>query len=82
MFTGLVREVGRLVSFTDGRLVVECATSAAAGDSVSVDGVCLTVTDVGDGTLAFHVVPETLSRTKPFGELFNVDPELRAGDQL
>jgi riboflavin synthase len=82
MFTGLVREVGRVVSFNDGRLVVECETSAAVGDSVSVDGICLTVTDVGEGTLAFHVVPETLSRTKPFGERVNVEPALRAGDQL
>jgi riboflavin synthase len=82
VFTGLVREVGRVVSFADGRLVVGCATSAAVGDSVSVDGICLTVTDVGDGTLAFDVVPETLSRTKPFGERVNVEPALRAGDQL
>ena len=82
MFTGLVREVGRVVSFAHGRLVVQCETGAAVGDSVSVDGVCLTVTEVEDGTLAFHVVPETLSRTKPFGERVNVEPALRAGDQL
>ena len=62
MFTGLVREVGRVVSFDDGRLVVECKTSAAVGDSVAVDGICLTVTGGGERTLSFDVVPETLSR--------------------
>jgi riboflavin synthase len=82
VFTGLVREIGRVVSFDDGRLVVECNTRAAVGDSVSLDGICLTVTEVGEGTLGFHVVPETLSRTKPFGERVNVEPALRAGDQL
>jgi riboflavin synthase len=82
VFTGLVREIGRVVSFDDGKLVVQCETGAAVGDSVSVDGICLTVTEVRDGTLAFHVVPETLSRTKPFGERVNVEPALRAGDQL
>ena len=82
MFTGLVKEVGRVVSFEDGRLVVECETSVAVGDSVSVDGVCLTVTDAGAGTLSFDVVPETRSRTKPFRERVNLEPALRAGDQL
>jgi riboflavin synthase len=82
VFTGLVREVGRVVSFTDGRLVVECVTSAAVGDSVSVDGICLTVAGGGEKTLSFDVVPETLSRVKPFGERVNVEPALRAGDQL
>ncbi len=82
MFTGLVREVGRVVSFADGRLVVESETAANAGDSVAVDGVCLTVTEARDGTLSFDVVPETLARTKPFGERVNLEPALRAGDQL
>ena len=61
MFTGLVREVGRVASFDDGRLVVEAATAAELGDSVAVDGVCLTVVETGGGALAFDVVPETLS---------------------
>ena len=50
MFTGLVREVGDVVSFEDGRLVVECGTAAELGDSVAIAGVCLTVVDNGDGT--------------------------------
>ena len=82
MFTGLVREVGRLVSFATAGSSSSARRAPRSGDSVSVDGVCLTVTDVGDGTLAFDVVPETLSRTKPFGERVNVEPALRAGDQL
>ena len=82
MFTGLVREVGRVASFDDGRLVVEAATTAELGDSVAVDGVCLTVVDTRGGALAFDVVPETLSRVKAFGEHVNLEPALRAGDPL
>jgi riboflavin synthase len=82
VFTGLVREVGRVTSFEGGRLVVEAATRAALGDSIAVDGVCLTVVDDGDGRLAFDVVPETLARVKPFGESVNLEPALRAGEPL
>jgi len=82
MFTGLVREVGHVASFESGRLVVDAATEAATGDSVAIDGVCLTVVESGGGRLSFDVVPETLDRVKPFGTRVNVEPALRAGDPL
>ena len=82
MFTGLVREVGTVESYDDGRLVVRCTTSASVGDSVSLDGVCLTVVDRDVATLAFDVVEETRARAKPFRARVNVEPALRAGDPL
>ena len=82
MFTGLVREVGEVVSFEDGRLVVACRTNAGLGDSVAIAGVCLTVVGHGDERLSFDVVPETLARVKPFEGPVNVEPALRAGDPL
>jgi len=82
MFTGIVQERGRVVSFEDGRLVVESRISAAIGDSVAVDGVCLTVTGNSGEQLAFDVVQETLDRTKPFGSEVNLEGSLRAGDPL
>jgi riboflavin synthase len=82
MFTGLVREVGRVASFEDGRLRVASSLAAAIGDSVAVDGVCLTVVDGDRTTLAFDVVPETVSRSKPFAAEVNLEPALRAGEPL
>ena len=93
MFTGLIREVGDVVSIEGGaagvRLVIsapETAAAAALGDSVSIDGVCLTVVDVGDGRFAFDAVPETLARsslqTLEQGSRVNLEPALRAGDPL
>ena len=86
MFTGIVRERGRIVSFDDARLVVAAGTEAAIGDSVAVAGVCLTVVERGAGTLMFDVVGETLERTtlgrKAPGDDVNVEPALRAGDAM
>jgi riboflavin synthase len=93
VFTGIVRERGRLVSRNGGadgaELVVEAPETAAGtsvGDSVALDGVCLTATDVADGRIAFHAVRETLDRStlaalEPGTEV-NVEPALRAGDPL
>ena len=93
MFTGLVREVGRVAAFGAGvegaRLVVEAPSSAKAasiGDSIAIDGVCLTVTAAGDGRLAFDAVPETLRRSAlgalAPGDEVNLEPALRAGEPL
>jgi riboflavin synthase len=86
MFTGLVREVGTVVSFEDGRLRVESSIAAAIGDSVAIDGVCLTVVDGDRKTLAFDAVPETLSRTTlgrlESGAAVNLEPALKAGEAL
>ena len=82
MFTGIVRERARVASFDNGRLVVESGVTAGIGDSVAVDGVCLTVVGRENGRLAFDVVAETVARTKPFGAEVNVEPALRAGEPL
>jgi riboflavin synthase len=88
-----VRELGRVAAVDGGeagvRLVVDAPATAAAvavGDSVAINGVCLTAVASGDGTLAFDAVPETLARTS-LGRLargagVNLEPALRAGDPL
>ena len=87
MFTGIVRELGRVVVFDGSRLLLEAPqTSADIGDSVAVDGVCLTVVEHNGDRLAFDVVAETLSRTT-LGTLtpddrVNIEPALRAGEPL
>jgi len=82
MFTGIVSERARVASSDGGRLVVETAIRAEIGDSVAIDGVCLTVTGARDGQLAFDVMVETLRRAKPFGREVNLEAALRAGDPL
>jgi riboflavin synthase len=82
VFTGLVREVGNVASYDGARLVVESPTTAELGDSIAIDGVCLTVVVAEPGRLSFDVVPETVSRVKDFAGRVNVEPALRAGDPL
>ena len=93
MFTGIVRELGRVDALDGGadgvRLRVdgpETAGQAGPGDSVAVDGVCLTVVEAAEGVLSFDAVPETLARTTlgrlGRGDAVNLEPALRAGEQL
>jgi riboflavin synthase len=93
VFTGLIREVGRVASVdgdADGvRLTIEApatAGEARLGDSVALSGVCLTVVECSDGRLIFDAVPETLARsslqTLEPGSRVNVEPALRAGEPL
>ncbi|HSF60063.1 MAG TPA: riboflavin synthase [Gaiellaceae bacterium] len=93
MFTGIVRELGTIVSADEHggarALVVRApgiAASASTGDSVSINGCCLTVESVAGERLAFHAVAETVGRTT-LGQVraedrVNVEPAVRAGDPL
>jgi riboflavin synthase len=85
MFTGIVRELARVASFDGARLVVDTQIDAGLGDSVSINGACLTVVANDDG-LSFDVVSETLARTTlgglAAGDAVNLEPALRAGEPL
>jgi riboflavin synthase len=79
VFTGLVEEVGRVVSLEAGetfRLKVSAKRilgGTGIGDSVSVNGVCLTVNELDGASLTFHAMPETLRRTA-LGDLAEGSP--------
>jgi riboflavin synthase len=93
VFTGIVRERGTVAAIDGGeegiRLRIEApetAAQAALGDSVAINGVCLTVTARDGASLSFDAVPETLSRTAlgrlAPGSVVNLEPALRAGAPL
>ncbi len=96
MFTGIVEEIGEILAVelldggTDSRLHVRgplVASDAAFGDSISVSGVCLTVTSLpGDGTFTADVMPETLRYTSlgdlSAGDPVNLERSLRADGRL
>jgi len=69
MFTGIVEQLGSVEAVTDneiGRRLVLSAPGVDAlpiGASISVNGVCLTAVETGNGTVAVDVIPETLQRT-------------------
>ena len=93
MFTGIVRELGRIVSLEgdeeQARLVVAApglAPGLEIGDSVAVDGCCLTVVGQEEEAIAFDLSAETLSRSAigslGAGQGVNLEPAIRVGDPL
>ncbi|NUS73663.1 MAG: riboflavin synthase [Corynebacteriales bacterium] len=93
MFTGIVEELGEvseLISLNQAaRLTVygPLATSdARPGDSISVNGVCLTVVEVANGNFVADVMAETLSRSSlqslTVGSKVNLERAARLGDRL
>ncbi|HVE67278.1 MAG TPA: riboflavin synthase [Solirubrobacteraceae bacterium] len=88
MFTGLVHSTGAVGGVAGGRLTVETPLGAelAPGDSVAVNGVCLTAAEVTPGGFAADVMDETLRRSSlgrlgP-GDPVNLELALRAADRL
>jgi riboflavin synthase len=93
MFTGIVEELGEVVALESGeesiRLTLRGPTvtgDAVAGASIAVDGVCLTVVAVHDGTFTADVMRETLDRSalgalEP-GARVNLERAVRASDRL
>jgi riboflavin synthase len=93
MFTGLVErlaEVQAIISEPPGvRLVIrdaQIAANAKIGDSVALNGCCLTIVTVSGETVAFQAGEETLSRTNlgelRSGDMVNVERALRAGEPI
>ena len=89
MFTGIVGVKGEVISRSPGRLVVKprkMFKDLREGESVSVDGVCLTVDRQSPSGIRFRLLPETLRATtmgslKP-GSSVNLERSLRLGDRL
>lgn len=93
MFTGLIQGTGRLHSLATDRLQITCAPETsglilpdlALGDSVAVDGVCLTVVDILPQGFIAVVSPETRDRSTlgtMENQLVNLETSLRVGSKL
>ena len=93
MFTGLVEELGELTGRQDGsdvaRLTVRgplASSDTAVGDSIAVNGVCLTVVEVCGGEFDVDVIGETLRRSSlggaAVGDRVNLERAARLGDRL
>lgn len=93
MFTGLIREIGKIKGLASGRGVVrvdveapQTARDAQLGDSIALNGICLTVTAVRGRTFSVETVNETRRLTTLSswrrGDKVHLEPALRAGDPL
>lgn len=92
MFTGIIQHVGTIknVSPRDELLVLEVETPIAKnkkiGDSIAIDGACLTVTSIQNQTFITQAIPETRAKTicgeYKSGTIVNLEEPLKIGDEL
>ncbi len=92
MFTGIIIELGRVLSLTKtgelSRLYVETSLGrdSSIGDSIAINGVCLTVVDRRGNSLGFDLSSETLRLTNlgllRSGSLVNIEPAMKAGSSF
>ena len=93
MFTGLIQEVGKVLAITQGqssaRVKIICSkllSELKIGDSVSVNGACLTVTDLAENTFSVDVMVKTLELTSTgfleIGSKVNLELATRTIDRL
>ena len=89
MFTGIVEEVGNVAHVSPNRLAVEASTvmpGLKLGDSIAINGACLTVVECGPSRFAVDLAPETMRRTAlgalENGGPVNLERALAAGDRM
>ena len=89
MFTGIIEEVGQLNDLNGGRIEISCAKildDVKIGDSISTNGICLTVVDFGENFFAADVMPETFRKTSlaelNCGGFVNLERALKVGDRF
>ena len=89
MFTGIVEEVGRLISAQSGKLVISASDilrGIELGGSIAVNGICLTITNFNTSSFSVDIMPETLKRTNlgllSAGDEVNLERPLALGGRL
>jgi riboflavin synthase alpha subunit len=91
MFTGIIHQLATILSVSDipagRRLVVPAfAENHVLGESIAVNGCCLTVAQITEGALGFDVIPESLGKTNlgqlQVGDAVHVERSLRVGDPV
>jgi riboflavin synthase len=92
MFTGLIRHTGEIVridksnDFSIDIKSAELALTSRVGDSISVNGICLTISNISDELLTFDLVGETVNRTTAnnwqIGQFVHLEPAMLLSDRL
>jgi len=86
VFNGLIREIGKVKSFSNNKLSVISKLNPQIGDSIAVNGVCLTVTKTFSGGFVVELSPETQNiiplENYQSGKFVHLEEALRFGDKI
>jgi riboflavin synthase len=89
VFTGIIEEIGKISQAQPNKLIIKARKvleGSAIGDSIAVNGVCLTVTELGKDFFTVEVVPETLRRSSlgglRTGDIVNLERAMALGGRM
>jgi riboflavin synthase len=84
MFTGLIREKAKVVSFANNFLTLQSDYSPKIGDSIAINGICLTVVTINNGQFSVELSPETkkIIAVENLKHFVHMEPAMRLSDRL
>lgn len=89
MFTGIIEETGKILRITSKEITIECRIvleDSKLGDSIAVNGICLTITNLTDTTFSADISPETLRVTSlgrlSVGSSVNLERAMKANGRF
>lgn len=84
MFTGLIREMAEVLSLKSGYLTLKAKYSPKIGDSIAINGACLTVVRVSSGTFAVELSPESqkILAMENYKGKVHIEPAMMMGDRF
>ena len=84
MFTGLIRELAKVKSYANNELTVEAKYRPNIGDSIAINGACLTVVKLKTNTFTVELSPETQAHiaTQNLKSLVHMEPAMAMGDRF
>jgi riboflavin synthase len=84
MFTGLIREMAEIENFSENRLIIKAKYKPNVGDSIAINGACLTVVEIGDNKFCVELSPETQSTLamENYKGSVHIEPAMMMGDRF
>ena len=84
MFTGLIREIAHVESFSNGLLTIKAKYTPKIGDSIAINGACLTVVRIGDRKFSVELSPESqkILAIENYKESVHIEPAMMMGDRF
>ena len=84
MFTGLIREMAEVVSFANNILILKANYTPKIGDSIAINGACLTAIEINSGTFSVELSPEsqTTLAMENYSGLVHIEPAMMMGDRF
>jgi riboflavin synthase len=84
MFTGLIRELAKVVSFNNDILTIQSNYRPKIGDSIAINGACLTVVEFSSDTFSVQLSPESTSvlAVENYKDTVHIEPAMQMGDRF